>query len=53
MQMDVGMDTGAVLMQESIPIDAEDTAGTLTENFQSWVPSIDREGPAPALNRVP
>jgi methionyl-tRNA formyltransferase len=30
MQMDEGMDTGAVLMKESIPIDPNDTAGTLT-----------------------
>lgn len=30
MQMDEGMDTGAILMQESIEIDPEDTAGTMT-----------------------
>jgi methionyl-tRNA formyltransferase len=30
MQMDEGMDTGAILMKESIPIDPGDTAGTLT-----------------------
>jgi methionyl-tRNA formyltransferase len=30
MQMDEGMDTGAILMQESIPIGPEDTAGALT-----------------------
>jgi methionyl-tRNA formyltransferase len=33
MQMDEGMDTGAVLMQESIPIGSKDTAGTLTEKL--------------------
>ena len=33
MQMDEGMDTGAVLAQESIPIDPRDTAGTLTERL--------------------
>jgi len=30
MRMDVGMDTGAILLQESIPIDPADTAGTMT-----------------------
>jgi len=30
MQMNEGMDTGDILMQESIPIGPEDTAGTLT-----------------------
>jgi methionyl-tRNA formyltransferase len=30
MQMDEGMDTSAILMKESIPIDPGDTAGTLT-----------------------
>lgn len=33
MQMDEGMDTGAVLLKESIPIDPNDTAGTLTEKL--------------------
>ncbi len=33
MQMDEGMDTGAVLLQERIPIDPHDTAGTLTEKM--------------------
>jgi len=33
MQMDEGMDTGAILLQDSIPIDPEDTAGTLTEKM--------------------
>ncbi len=33
MQMDEGMDTGAILLQESIPIDPRDTAGTLTEKM--------------------
>jgi methionyl-tRNA formyltransferase len=30
MQMDEGMDTGAMLLQEAIPITADDTAGTLS-----------------------
>ena len=29
MQMDEGMDTGAILVQEKVPIEANDTAGTL------------------------
>ena len=33
MRMDEGMDTGAVLMQERVPIDPKDTAGTLTEKL--------------------
>lgn len=33
MQMDEGMDTGAVLLQERVPIDPADTAGTLTEKL--------------------
>ena len=33
MLMDEGMDTGAILMQESIPIGPEDTAGLLTEKL--------------------
>ncbi len=33
MQMDEGMDTGAILIQESIPIEPRDTAGTLTEKL--------------------
>ena len=33
MQMDEGMDTGGVLMQESHPIDPRDTSGTLTETL--------------------
>jgi methionyl-tRNA formyltransferase len=33
MQMDEGMDTGAILLQESIPIGPRDTAGTLTEKM--------------------
>ncbi len=33
MQMDEGMDTGAILLQESIPIEPRDTAGTLTEKM--------------------
>jgi methionyl-tRNA formyltransferase len=33
MQMDAGMDTGAMLLQERIPIDPKDTAGTLTEKL--------------------
>ncbi len=31
--MDEGMDTGAILMQESMPIDPKDTAGTVTEKL--------------------
>jgi methionyl-tRNA formyltransferase len=33
MQMDEGMDTGAILLQERIPIEPKDTAGTLTEKL--------------------
>ncbi len=33
MQMDEGMDTGAILLQESIPIGPRDTTGTLTEKM--------------------
>ena len=33
MQMDEGMDTGSILLQERIPIDSKDTAGTLTEKL--------------------
>lgn len=33
MQMDEGMDTGPILIQERIPIDPRDTAGTLTEKL--------------------
>ncbi len=33
MRMDEGMDTGAILLQERIPIDPKDTAGTLTEKL--------------------
>ncbi len=33
MQMDESMDTGAILLQERIPIDARDTAGSLTEKL--------------------
>jgi methionyl-tRNA formyltransferase len=35
MQMDEGMDTGAVLMQECLPIDPGDTSGTLTEKLSA------------------
>jgi len=35
MQMDEGMDTGAILMQESLPIGPEDTAGAMTEKLAS------------------
>jgi methionyl-tRNA formyltransferase len=35
MLMDEGMDTGAILVQESIPIGPEDTAGALTEKLAS------------------
>ncbi len=33
MQMDEGMDTGGILLQERMPINARDTAGTLTEKL--------------------
>jgi methionyl-tRNA formyltransferase len=33
MQMDEGMDTGAILVQEGIPIGPKDTAGTLAEKL--------------------
>lgn len=33
MQMDEGMDTGAILLQERIAIEAQDTAGSLTEKL--------------------
>lgn len=33
MQMDEGMDTGGILIQEDIPIDPRDTAGTLAEKL--------------------
>jgi len=33
MLMDEGMDTGAILLQESIPIGLKDTAGTLTDKL--------------------
>jgi methionyl-tRNA formyltransferase len=33
MRMDEGMDTGAILLRESIPIDPADTTGTLTEKL--------------------
>lgn len=33
MQMDEGLDTGAILAQEGIPIDLRDTTGTLTEKL--------------------
>ncbi len=35
MMMDEGMDTGAILMQEAIPIGPEDTAGAVTEKLSS------------------
>ncbi len=35
MQMEEGMDTGAILLQEAIPIDPKDTAGTLMEKLSS------------------
>ena len=33
MQMDAGLDTGAILLQERLPIAAEDTAGTLHDKL--------------------
>jgi methionyl-tRNA formyltransferase len=60
MQMDEGLDTGAVLVQESIPIDPRDTAGTLTEKLSelgSWliVDSLSRieGGVLPAVPQDP
>jgi methionyl-tRNA formyltransferase len=35
MQMDEGMDTGAILLQEAVPIDLKDTAGTLTDKLSA------------------
>lgn len=35
MQMDEGMDTGGILMQENIPIDPGDTAGILTDKLSA------------------
>jgi methionyl-tRNA formyltransferase len=35
MQMEEGMDTGAILLQEAIPIDPKDTAGTLMEKLSA------------------
>ncbi len=35
MHMDAGMDTGGVLMQERVPIDSDDTAGTLAEKLSA------------------
>jgi len=35
MQMDEGMDTGSILMKEGIPIDPQDTTGTLAEKLSS------------------
>jgi methionyl-tRNA formyltransferase len=35
MQMDEGMDTGAILIQERIPIEPSDTAGTLSEKLST------------------
>ncbi len=35
MQMDEGMDTGSILLQESIQIDQKDTAGMLTEKLSA------------------
>jgi methionyl-tRNA formyltransferase len=35
MRMDAGMDTGAILMQESVPIGPHDTAGSLTEKLSA------------------
>jgi methionyl-tRNA formyltransferase len=60
MLMDEGMDTGAVLAQEGIPIDPRDTAGTLTEKLSelgSWliVDSLSRieAGGLPAMPQDP
>ncbi len=40
MQMDEGMDTGAILMQESRPIGPRDTSGTLTETLSELGASL-------------
>ena len=60
MQMDEGMDTGAVLLQESIPIAPRDTAGSLTEKLSeigSWliVDALSRieAGALPAMPQDP
>jgi methionyl-tRNA formyltransferase len=43
MQMDEGMDTGAVLLEESLPIEPGDTAGTLTEKLSVLGAKLIRE----------
>jgi methionyl-tRNA formyltransferase len=35
MLMDAGMDTGAILLQEKVPIDPDDTAGTLSDKLSA------------------
>ncbi len=35
MQMDEGMDTGAILLQETVPVDPKDTAGTLADKLST------------------
>jgi methionyl-tRNA formyltransferase len=42
MQMDAGMDTGAVLSRRAIPIDADETAGTLTERLATLAAEVVR-----------
>ena len=44
MQMDVGMDTGHMLLQRSIPIAPEDTAGTMYEKLAPVGAEVLREG---------
>lgn len=59
MQMDEGMDTGAILLQERIPIDPDDTAGTLGEKLSvlganmiaTALPLIERGGLPPVPQR--
>lgn len=56
MQMDAGLDTGAVLKRRSLPIGADDTAGTLLERLTAMgahliveaIAALDISGKAPA-----
>lgn len=49
MKMDEGMDTGDILLQEEIPIEASDTAGTLSEKLSHLGAKLILE----ALDRYP
>jgi len=44
MQMDVGMDTGDVLLMRSLPIEASDTGGTLERKLSALGAELLREG---------